>query len=369
MSVTSDGKQRGLCVATRCTTIDELIGKFAPYCDGMSLFTITTSLREVGSEAPFAILLADKTVVMRGWCVVFDAWSTSKNPYGRPGMRLGLHRLTKASRELFDRMNALRESQRASGRPLRLGTQPIALEMHTPTAIGMPPIARPPQAVTIDDKHARTSIGMPPLARTPQPRRRPASIQIPPRDETPAENAAIVSERATHDSTERMVAPPLAAFAFGTVTMEAIQKPSPPPVVAIPPKAAVPVQTRFPRGSDRIEQRTPGSDLILPANPLTELTDSSLDGFVDCHLYEELQPQGEAAAPFVPLAPEAPAPAVPTVPPVPPVPAAPWPMPDWRRIAIVAGAALLAAILTSVTVTRLAPTTASAARPAALAAP
>lgn len=365
MSVTSEGKQRGLCVATRCTTIDELIGKFAPYCDGMSLFTITTSLREVGSEAPFAILLADKTVVMRGWCVVFDAWSTSKNPYGRPGMRLGLHRLTKASREVFDRMNALRESQRASGRPLRLGTQPIVLETHTPTAIGMPPIARPPQAVTIDDKHTRTAIGMPPLARPPQPRRRPASIQIPPRDETPdVENAVIVSEQSPHDSTERMVAPPLAAFAFGTVTMEALQKPSPPPVVAIPPKVAVPVQTRFSRGSDRIERRAPGSELILPANPLTELTDSSLDGFVDCHLYEELQPQAEAVEPFVPLAPPAP-----KMPAAPPVPAPPWPMPDWRRIAIVAGAALLAAIVTSATVTRLAPTTASAARPAAPAAP
>jgi hypothetical protein len=35
------------------------------------------------------------------------------------------------------------------------------------------------------------------------------------------------------------------------------------------------------------EQRTPGSDLVLPANPLMNLTDESLEGYVDCTLYEE----------------------------------------------------------------------------------
>jgi hypothetical protein len=33
--------------------------------------------------------------------------------------------------------------------------------------------------------------------------------------------------------------------------------------------------------------RTPGSDIVLPANPLMNLTDESLTGFVDCTLYEE----------------------------------------------------------------------------------
>jgi hypothetical protein len=37
----------------------------------------------------------------------------------------------------------------------------------------------------------------------------------------------------------------------------------------------------------REEERTPGSDLVLPANPLQNLTDESLEGFVDCTLYEE----------------------------------------------------------------------------------
>jgi hypothetical protein len=33
--------------------------------------------------------------------------------------------------------------------------------------------------------------------------------------------------------------------------------------------------------------RTPGSDVVLPANPLMNLTDASLEGYVDCTLYEE----------------------------------------------------------------------------------
>ena len=33
--------------------------------------------------------------------------------------------------------------------------------------------------------------------------------------------------------------------------------------------------------------RTPGSELVLPANPLMGITDESLEGFVDCTIYEE----------------------------------------------------------------------------------
>ncbi|MBA3454435.1 MAG: PEGA domain-containing protein [Deltaproteobacteria bacterium] len=36
-----------------------------------------------------------------------------------------------------------------------------------------------------------------------------------------------------------------------------------------------------------VESRAPGSSLVLPANPLMNLTDQSLGGFVDCALYEE----------------------------------------------------------------------------------
>jgi len=38
---------------------------------------------------------------------------------------------------------------------------------------------------------------------------------------------------------------------------------------------------------DTTDLRTPGSEFVLPANPLMNLSDESLEGFVDCTIYEE----------------------------------------------------------------------------------
>jgi hypothetical protein len=42
-----------------------------------------------------------------------------------------------------------------------------------------------------------------------------------------------------------------------------------------------------PRPPSITEERTPGSDLVLPANPIADLSDAALAGYVDCTLYEE----------------------------------------------------------------------------------
>jgi hypothetical protein len=60
--------------------------------------------------------------------------------------------------------------------------------------------------------------------------------------------------------------------------------PEPPPPVVVAPPA--------PRPAPR-EERTPGSSFILPANPLHDLSDESLEGFVDCTLYEDTGAAGE----------------------------------------------------------------------------
>ncbi len=52
------------------------------------------------------------------------------------------------------------------------------------------------------------------------------------------------------------------------------------------PTSASPISDPLPRPTPD-PLRTPGSDLVLPANPLMNLTDASLEGFVDCTLYEE----------------------------------------------------------------------------------
>jgi len=59
--------------------------------------------------------------------------------------------------------------------------------------------------------------------------------------------------------------------------VEATPPPAPPPIAA--PLNMPPVLTDG--------ERTPGSELVLPANPLMNISDHSLEGFVDCTLYEE----------------------------------------------------------------------------------
>ena len=56
------------------------------------------------------------------------------------------------------------------------------------------------------------------------------------------------------------------------------------PIPRLPPAPTIP----NPMPADaKQEERTPGSDLVLPANPLSGINDVALEGFVDCTLYEE----------------------------------------------------------------------------------
>ena len=186
-------KQKALCVATRCTTAQQFIETFHRFCDEQSFFVATMNMRPVGLETPFSIQLADKTPVLQGLCVVLAAWTTGNNPHKRPGIRLGIRRLTADSEAIFYQLQAMR-----TGTPQEAVTE----------AVDLPDI------------------------------------------------------------------PPLPVAAEAT-------RPTPPPVPPRPPPVPVAAQPAVE------EQRTPGSELVLPANPLSTLTDGSIEGFVDCTLYEE----------------------------------------------------------------------------------
>lgn len=172
--VDEPAKPKGMCIATRCTSIDQFVEMFHRFVDEDSFFVSTTNTRPPGLETSFSVNLADGTPVLRGTCVVLQAWPTTASPFKTPGVRLGIKRLTASSIPVFERL----------------------LVTRTPT---------PPP-------------------------------------------------RAKHDK------PPMPVMSTS-------------PVVAATPKTD--------------EMRTPGSDYVLPANPLTNLTDESLEGFVDCTLYEE----------------------------------------------------------------------------------
>ncbi|MDX2087416.1 MAG: PEGA domain-containing protein [Kofleriaceae bacterium] len=182
---------KALAVATKCTTKEQFIESFYKFCDEQSFFVATLNQRPIGLETPFSINLIDRTPMLRGLCVVLDAWATPANPFGRPGIRLGIRRLTVESEETFARLAQRRACQGAS-----------SLDIN---AVPVPP---------------------------------PAAVQ------------PIVDD------------PP-------TVPVVMPDRPVVPSVIA------------------QLEHRTPGSDIVLPANPLMNLTDVSLEGFIDCTLYEE----------------------------------------------------------------------------------
>jgi len=204
-------KTKALCVGTRCATVQQFIDVFSHYCDEQSFFVATLNMRPVGLETAFSIQLADRTPVLRGLCVVLAAWTSPANPFKRPGIRLGIRRLTADSEVVFAQLRRVRDA--------------------TPPADASPPLEA--MVITV-----------------------PAIV---PRTVTPH----VVPSRTTQSIATRT--------------------PITPPPVPTPKPAEVSVQ---PTPAEAPE-RTPGSKLVLPANPLQDLTDDSLQGFVDCTLYEE----------------------------------------------------------------------------------
>lgn len=171
-----------MCIATRCTSVEQFIQMFHRFVDEDSFFVSTINTRPAGLETAFSVQLADGTPVLRGQCIVLQSWSGANSPFKTPGVRLGILRLTASSMPVFEQLLITRST----------------------------PAALPPAP-----EEATTKVATPP--------RLPPSSTIP----------------------------------------------NPPP----------------PQTDE--EQRTPGSDLVLPANPLSGINDVALEGFVDCTLYEE----------------------------------------------------------------------------------
>jgi hypothetical protein len=200
-------KQKGMCIATRCTSIDQFVAMFHRFVDEDSFFVSTVNTRPPGLETSFSVQLADGTPVLRGLCTVLQAWTTAQSPFKTPGVRLGIKRLTANSMPVFERLLVTRSTPQSA--------PPV------PTA-ALASGTTVPRAASVTE--TTTVLDAPKFAET-------GPTKIVPR---------------TSDAT----------------------------AAADPPEAAA-------------ELRTPGSDLILPANPLQNLSDASLEGYVDCTLYEE----------------------------------------------------------------------------------
>ncbi|HVK85692.1 MAG TPA: hypothetical protein VM513_16345, partial [Kofleriaceae bacterium] len=122
---------KALCVATKCTTKDQFVESFYRFCDESSFFVATLNQRPIGLETPFSINLADRTPMLRGLCVVQEAWASPANPFGRPGIKLAIKRLTPESEDMFAKL----AQRRASASP----APTIATPPPSPIASTPPP--------------------------------------------------------------------------------------------------------------------------------------------------------------------------------------------------------------------------------------
>jgi len=379
-------KVKALCVATRCTNVDQFVTTFSRFCDEDSFFVATVNSRPVGLETAFSIQLVDGAPMLRGMCIVRETWSTPVNQFGRPGIRLGIVRLTRESTAVFRRLLTARraattpavsepapapgavaavvaeppvaaEPAGATGAAVAAGPPPLIIPgSGPPEPISGPPsnilgleMAAQPAVASIASATSEVATAaagrstfvrpppvIPPLSAEP-PVVAPATPVVPAKPMPPRTRAtAFVTpaiplkkvpspKLAEPPAPVPVVAPagPVAAVAHvepavaePAVAEPAVAEPAvaepvlaPPVVIAAPvaePVQVEPVHVGKPlRPAPGIpstigaiddvtaptrtlppEIRTPGSEYVLPANPLMNLTDESLEGFVDCTLHE-----------------------------------------------------------------------------------
>ncbi|HEU4612198.1 MAG TPA: hypothetical protein VFS15_08975, partial [Kofleriaceae bacterium] len=95
---------RGLRVRTRCTTVDELVDWFHPFCDETSIYIATPAPRAEGTDTVFSIDLANDESALVGEGVVLASFVTRDNRFGQPGMQIGVRRLTRTSVRVFEQI-------------------------------------------------------------------------------------------------------------------------------------------------------------------------------------------------------------------------------------------------------------------------
>jgi hypothetical protein len=91
-------------VVTHCATADALVASFAKLSTDTSIFIPTRTMRTVGLETGFSLRLADGTPMLRGLCVVLGSYCDGDNAFRRPGVHLGIRKLTPESEPIFARL-------------------------------------------------------------------------------------------------------------------------------------------------------------------------------------------------------------------------------------------------------------------------
>ena len=228
-------KLESMRIVTGCKTADHFIAVFHRFCDATTCFIPTTETRPVGSPLAFSLRLADGTPMIRGTCVVKQAWTTADNKFKRPGVQLEITRLAADSHATFEQMLAMK----SNGIVAAAGSE--TTNQHVPRDKAIELILRQGNAPVVARKPTEDRFDNVPTVRVATP--------VPIDDD--------VDQRTT--------------------------------------KIAVPA-----------ESRAPGSAIVLPANPLTDLDDDALDELLAaCTVADDGEPlDDDLAIPVLPPPPE-----------------------------------------------------------------
>jgi hypothetical protein len=176
---------KGLRVTTQCRDVEQFVRAFHRYCESSSVF-ISHARRSVGEVIAFSFDLADGSPALSGLGAVIERFTTADNRFGRPGIVIALHRLTKTSKRVFGDLSAARGS---APEPVRRDETPALASARGVTSTiqmidpeGLTPIPQPPpRSVEVPrTQHPRTATRpIAVIATSSQAKRTPPSMKIP----------------------------------------------------------------------------------------------------------------------------------------------------------------------------------------------
>jgi hypothetical protein len=300
-------------VATRCTTLDEFVERFAAFAWESSLVLPAAGALPVGTQGRFVILLRDQTVAMRGRCRVTEAKPTpvsSRNPaVKRVMMRVALLEMDDASRAVHKRLVALRSAPvplpippepsettqieparhggsapvAASSPPVAAGPDPGSQVIAPPpvapaaaTAPPVPPIKAPPPAPPVALNRTMIGVGLGPDGR--------AILAPPALPAAPPSSSGFGAAAPAPPAAAAGGAPAASASAPSGL---AVQNPPAQNLGAHNPATAATILATVPTPAPaKVEARAPRAAETLPANPLSEFNADEVDSFIECTLLE-----------------------------------------------------------------------------------
>jgi hypothetical protein len=136
-------------IVTKFTTVEDFVQSFARFCAETSCFIPSAHAKRVGVETAFSIRLADGTPMLRGLCVVLESWATPENPYGRPGVELGIRKLTPESKLMFQQLRRVHHRREDT---MRVEVPSEVFDELAKATVQMPPLFPEP---TVFEDHAR----------------------------------------------------------------------------------------------------------------------------------------------------------------------------------------------------------------------